>query len=292
MSKEFYELVRSYGGLSLEYSALTEADFIAASGLAYVPPDRGNYRRIVAARTIQLLSDATGVVETFQTSVANLCLPANTISDSTNDAGNGRLFFLKNSGTGDLVIKNYLGVTIWTLRQSGIVIVVGNDNDNWDFYFTAKNIDFDNSVNGFTSTNVQNAIEEVKTYGEGFPRAGIPLTYNGTLSTGNYVTYTELLANPRILFPVKIKLKELTWVNNNTTLGAFNFQFYKNGQAPGNLIYTYIPTAGERTQGYGYTPVPLDLDFNAGDSMYIKYVKPSGTSLADLAVVIWIARTG
>jgi len=292
MSKDFFELGRFYGGLSLEYSAITEVDITASAGSAYTPPERGNFRRINIARAIQLLQDATGVVETFQTSAAELRLPANTITDATNDAGNGRLFFLKNSGTGSISVKNYLGNPIWTLKQSGIVIIVGNDNNNWDFYFTALNIDFNNLTNGFTSDNVQNAIEEVKTYGEEFPRAGLSLTYNGTLTSGNWISYTELLSNPRIIFPVKIRIKEITWVNSNTNVGSFNFQFFKNGQLAGNLIYTYSPTAGERTAGYGYSPAPLDLDFNAGDSLYIKYVKPSGTSLSDLGFIIWIARLG
>jgi hypothetical protein len=160
----------------------------------------------------------------------------------------------------------------------------------WKEDNVALNISFDNSTNGFVADEVQHAIEETKSYNEGFPRAGISLTANGTLSTGSYVTYTELLANPRILFPVAIRLKELTWVNVNTNLGAFTFQLYKNGQAVGNLFYTYTPTAANRTAGYGYFIFPDGIDYSAGDSMYIKYVKPSGTSLSDLALVVWISR--
>jgi hypothetical protein len=164
-----------------------------------------------------------------------------------------------------------------------------NDTD-WKEDNVAANISFDNTGNGFTANEVQSAIEEAKTNAEGFPRAGLSLTSNGTLSTGNYITYTELLANPRILFPVTTRIKEITWVNVNTNLGAFTFQIYKNGQALGNLFYTYTPTAANRTVGYGYFVFPIDLDYAAGDSMYIKYVKPSGTSLADLALVVWISR--
>jgi hypothetical protein len=161
-----------------------------------------------------------------------------------------------------------------------------------DFWKTpvAVEIPFDNATNGFTADEVQTAIEEAKQNSEGFPRAGLPLIANGTVSNGNFITYTELLANPRILFPVKVRLKELTWVNNNTNLGAFSFQIFKNGQAVGNLFYTYTPPAGDLTAGYGYFVFPTNLDYAAGDSMYIKYVKPSGTSLADLALVVWISR--
>ena len=155
----------------------------------------------------------------------------------------------------------------------------------------AKSTPFDNSTNGFISTNTQSAIEESKQYGEGFPRAGLALTSNGIVGNGNWITYSELLANPRILFPVKIRLKELTWVNINTNLGEFTFELYKNGQVnPTNLVFTYTAPVGDRTNGYGYYVWSSNLDFNAGDSLYIKYVRPSGTSISDLALVIWIAR--
>jgi hypothetical protein len=151
---------------------------------------------------------------------------------------------------------------------------------------------FDNSTNGFIASDVQAAIEEAKQNAEGFPRAGLSLTANGTVSSGNWITYSELLSNPRILFPVKIRIKEMTWVNSNVNLGAFTLEFYKNGQVnPTNLIFTYTAPAADRTAGYGYYVWSSNIDFNDGESLYIKYVKPSGTSLADLALVVWIART-
>lgn len=138
MSKRFDQTIFSFGGLALTYTALVEADFAAANGVAYSPPERGNTRRINVARSIQFLSDTTGVVETFQTSVAEVRLPANTVSDSTNDAGDGRLFFFKNSGTGNITIKDYLGTTLWTAKPGTIILVIGNDNNNWDFFDPAS----------------------------------------------------------------------------------------------------------------------------------------------------------
>jgi hypothetical protein len=161
-----------------------------------------------------------------------------------------------------------------------------------DFWKTpvAVEIPFDNATNGFTADEVQAAIEEAKQNSEGFPRAGLPLISNGAVSNGEYVTYSELLANKRILFPVRIRLKELTWNNTNLSLGAFNFEIYKNGIAPANLIYTYTAPAGDRTNGFGYFVFPVNVDIAAGEYIYIKYVKPAGTSLSDLALVIWISR--
>jgi hypothetical protein len=289
-SDNFYSSARFFGGVAIGYTALTEVDFVATAGLAYAPPEIGDFRRINVTRCLQLVSDASGVIETFQTSAAEIRLPANTITEATNDSGEGRLFFLKNSGTGNIIVKDYLGTTLWTVKQSGITIVVGNDNNNWDFYFTAKNIDFNNTTNGFIAVDVQTAIEEAKQNSEGFPRAGLPLISNGIVSNGEYVTYSELLANKRILFPVTIRLKELTWNNTNLRLGAFNFEIYKNGIAPANLIYTYIAPAGDRTVGFGYFVFPVNVDIAAGEYIYIKYAKPSGTSLSDLALVLWISR--
>jgi hypothetical protein len=128
---------------------------------------------------------------------------------------------------------------------------------------------------------------------EGYPRAGIPLTYNGTVNNGNWISYTELISTPRIIFPVKIRVKEITWVNTNLNLGSFTFDFYKNGQLnPVNLINTYTPTSTERVNGYGYSS-ELNIDFNPGESLFIKYNKPSGgTSLSDLGLILWVARWG
>jgi hypothetical protein len=141
-----------------------------------------------------------------------------------------------------------------------------------------------------STDNVHDALVEAKQNAEGFPRAGLILTANGTLTTGSFITYNELLSNPRILFPVKIRLKELTWNNANTNLGAFNFEIYKNGTAVGNLIHTYTAPAADRTAGFGFYIFPVNLDINAGEYIYVKYVKPSGTSLSDLGAVIWISR--
>ena len=161
-----------------------------------------------------------------------------------------------------------------------------------DFWKTpvAEEIPFDNATNGFTADQVQSAIEEAKQNSEGFPRAGLPLISNGIVSNGEYVTYSELLSNKRILFPVRIRLKELTWNNTNTSLGAFDFEIYKNGTAIGNLIYTYTTPAADRTAGFGYFVFPVNVDIAAGEYIYIKYVRPSGASLSDLALVIWISR--
>jgi hypothetical protein len=155
----------------------------------------------------------------------------------------------------------------------------------------ASAIPFDNTGTNFTATDTNSAIIEAKALADGLPRAGIPLTVNGTVGDLNWITYTELLANPRILFPQKVALREFTWVNVNTNIRATDFKFYKNGQAIGNLIFTHTVPAGSRTAGYGYYVWVVDYIFNEGDSLYIQCdYTANGTSLADLALVLWIAR--
>lgn len=155
----------------------------------------------------------------------------------------------------------------------------------------ASSLPFDNATNGFTADDTQAAIEEAKQNAEGFPRAGLVLTANGTIGDLAWVTYSELLANPRILFPVKTALKEFTWVNHKVNIRTLLIKFYKNGQLAGNLIHTYTPTAGQRTAGYGYLTFPDELTFNAGDSLYVQVDYTAvGTSLSDLAAVVWISR--
>lgn len=282
--REVYQNTRFFGGISLEYIELTEFDFIASPGSAYTPPERGDYRRIAGSRQIQLLMDAPGVVETKQLSAVELFLPANTILDSTNDAGNGRLFYLKNSGTGNVVIKDYLGNTLWTIREFGIVIVVGNDNGNWDFYFTAKNIAFE-PVAPITATNVQDAIVQANIYAEGFPRAGIRSTYNGTVGNNTWLGPNELLSNtPLAIFPVNVRINEITWANKKTDR-QFRIEF-RRGSRTGAIVYTLV--AESPNPGYGYA-IGINVEFAAGETLHAQYLD-DGNNCSDMDLVVWISR--
>jgi hypothetical protein len=156
MAKEYYQLIRSFGGLSLEYSSVSESFFAGASGAAYTPPERGDLRRIAGARQVQLLSDAPGVIETFQTSATgDLFLPANTFADNTNDAGNGRIFFIKNSGTTALTVKDYLGTSLKIIYPGLTTLFFGNNLNNWDYLEQSLTTLKDNlnPVNGVTTLN-------------------------------------------------------------------------------------------------------------------------------------------
>jgi len=133
MSTSIYSRLSTYGGISLEYADIGESVFVSVAGAAYTPPERGDFRRAGGTRLVQLLQECPGVVETFQTSAGTLRLPANTVSEATNDAGDGRIFFLKNSGTGNIVVEDYLGASLYTLSSGSIVIIMGNTANTWDF---------------------------------------------------------------------------------------------------------------------------------------------------------------
>lgn len=133
MSNEFYSLARTYGGLSLEYADVKESDFASAAASAYSPSERGDFRRVDGTRKIQLLMECPGVVESFQTSAGTIVLPANDVSTATNDAGDGRLFFFRNSGTGAIAIEDYFGSSLHSVPASTTIIIIGNTANTWDF---------------------------------------------------------------------------------------------------------------------------------------------------------------
>jgi hypothetical protein len=195
LSREQYSHLRTFGGISLEYLSLVETDFTATAGSAYSPPERGDFRRIAGSRQIQLLQDSPGVIESFQTSQAELFLPANTTSDSTNDAGDGRLYFVKNSGTGSLLIKDYLGTTLWTVNEVGSILVVGNDNNNWDFYFRAENLFYDNTDSGLAAENIKDAIDELSATASVSASPGFTWGDSGNTSKGSYLLNDTVPSN-------------------------------------------------------------------------------------------------
>jgi hypothetical protein len=143
---------------------------------------------------------------------------------------------------------------------------------------------------GYTSDNVQEALVEGSSLALSTPMLTLQYTCNGTVGSSAWIAPTELLSNPRVVIPRKIRILDITWSNNNTSLGAFTFGLYKNGQLAGNLVYTYTASAADRTNGYGYHNLVSAIDFAVGDLLYIKNTRPSGTALSDLSLILWIQR--
>lgn len=149
----------------------------------------------------------------------------------------------------------------------------------------AKAVGFDNSLNGFTSTNVQSAIEEAKQNAEGFPRAGIRSTYNSTVSGNQWLGPSELLSNtPLLVAPVKLKINEITW-SNQTANVSFRIQFRLNSRT-GTVFYTL--DVDSPNSGYGYVS-GIDYTLNAGDTVHAQYLD-DGTNVSDMDLVLWVSR--
>jgi len=138
---------------------------------------------------------------------------------------------------------------------------------------------------GFTADNVCDGIIEAKLYAEGFPRAGIVLVNNGTQGNNDWIAYSNLTPDVKIVLPVNTKLHEITFGNSKTNV-EFDLEFYKNGTAAGDIFYTYSVSSG--ADNYGYV-AGLTYTFNAGDWIRIKY-KDQGTNTSDLVVTLWISR--
>lgn len=266
--KEFYALLRTSGGISFEYEDFIESDFAAANGAAYTPPEEGDWRRINALRTIQLLSECPVVVETFQTSAANIRLPLSSATPSLDDAGNGRYFIIKNSGTGNITVQDSTGANQRVIEPLTILEVVGNMANNWDFV-DANSLFFDNSTNGFAAKRVQPAIEEAKA-GPGF---GTPVSVGLTNAQGSAATAARSDHIHRVdnlthssLSP---RLTETTSTLNGTLVltNTSNFEHALVGTATG---FKYqLPNATTLTTGWKFeiwnqTSQAISLTYNDG----------------------------
>ena len=128
MSKEFKSGIQAGAGFAGSFLQIEEADFAAAPGDPYVPPERGTFRT-VAARTVQFLADITGVVTTNQTSAATIRAPSG--ATATDDAGPGREIFIRNLGVGDITVQDNLGGAVGTIAATDDALLVHTENNVW-----------------------------------------------------------------------------------------------------------------------------------------------------------------
>lgn len=143
----------------------------------------------------------------------------------------------------------------------------------------AHSVPFDNSINGFSATDVQEAIEEAKAVAIGLPRFVLPLIYNGTVSNNDWISYSNLTSNAVILLPLKCRIQEIAWSNNNSSAN-FDYKLYKNGR-PGTLL----DTLQIRNLQYGHFD-SLNYDFKSGDTIDIQYID-QGTNASDLCTILY-----
>lgn len=280
MSKEFYEVVYC-NGLATGYLALVEVDFAASAGLAYTPPERGDFRRIVSARQLQLLQDSPGVIETFQTSAGTVRLPGSTLDINTDDAKRGRLYWFKNSGTDSITIQDYLGSNLWVVRQDAIVLVVGNDNNNWDFYFTAKNIAFDPTISDMESFNVQDAIDEIFTSASVSASPGFTWGRSGNLPNNTYLLCDTVPSNiASRVATINGYIAKIFVTQRNST--AFTFAVETRVGAVFTTIYTGVVPA---TRKVILVPTP-QVNVAIGDEICIRISNTGNPQDVDLGILL------
>lgn len=187
IGKDYFHLLRTHGGIAGDYLTLNESDFAVANGAAYTPPEENNevFRRINVSRTIQLLAQCPVTVVTYQTSVAKLRLPANTVSDITNDSGNGRLLIFDNKGTGNIEIQDYLGVTIVLIAQDSIIILFNMGSNQWGVFKSTDSVIKSGSV-PFGSFTGNPKIYDV-VFASPFPNDNYSVTITGYDSRSWYI---------------------------------------------------------------------------------------------------------
>jgi hypothetical protein len=155
------------------------------------------------------------------------------------------------------------------------------------FTSVAGQVPFDNDTNNFTSEDTQSAIEEARDLAAGFPRAGISLVYNGTVSNNDLISYSNLTPQTTIVFPVNTQLNELTFANNRTSVDC-DIEIWDGGVTSGTLIKTVNVSTGAGDNAV-FDLNADNLTFNAGEFIQLRYID-QGTNARDMALVLWISR--
>ena len=145
----------------------------------------------------------------------------------------------------------------------------------------AESIPFDNESNGFSADQAQAAIVEARNSAISLPRFPIILVMNGTISNGDWITYSNLTPNISIIIPSKCELREVTWSNSNTSV-EFDLEFYKNGRTSTKYATREV-RSGSTSAGQFLS---LSDAFDATDTLDIKYVD-RGTNASDLVIVLF-----
>jgi len=145
----------------------------------------------------------------------------------------------------------------------------------------ASSLPFTDDSGVFTSKNTKDAIFEALNTSVSLPRFPVILVMNGTVSNGDWITYSNLTPSASIIIPTKCELRELTWSNRNSSV-EFDLEFYKNGRAT-TAYETREVRSGSATNGQ-FTG--LDDSFDALDTLDIKYID-QGSNASDLVLVIF-----
>ena len=110
----------------------------------------------------------------------------------------------------------------------------------------------------------------------------VTLLWNGAMSDGTWVTYSNLTPNSPIVVPKNSLLRIATWSNSDTNI-SFDLTFRKNSKTA-TIFHT--EEIRNSVDNYGIiTDSSLNETFNAGGVLWIQYID-QGTNAKDLAVVL------
>lgn len=149
-------------------------------------------------------------------------------------------------------------------------------------------IPFDNSSNNFQSETVQSAIEEARDSAAGFPRSGIVLLYNGTVSNNDLLSYSNLTPNTPITFPVNTQINEITFSNNRNSVEC-DIEIWLGSVGTGTLVKTLNVSTGAGTKTQVFDVNADNLTFTVGQEIQLRY-KDQGTNARDQVITLWISR--
>lgn len=138
----------------------------------------------------------------------------------------------------------------------------------------------------FVSENAQDAIIEARDTAPGKARAPIILQHNGNLGNNFWHGYDSLIPSngTPIVLPWDCKLTEYTFSNNNTSVDGI-MDFYKNGTAGGDIVYSVSFVNVNQV----LTAAP-DISFNAGDLLRLRW-RDTGQNPSDVVSVLFFLLT-
>ena len=144
----------------------------------------------------------------------------------------------------------------------------------------AASLPFDNEGTNFVADTTRDAIIELLSLASPL-RVPLSLIYNGTLSDGNWIGYSNLLPGDLtpIVCPIDGSLVEFTWSNKNAS-ADFALEFRKNS----TVATPFFTWSVDNTQNAAVVLPTAEL-FSIGDTIFVKYID-EGTNAQDAAVVL------
>lgn len=146
----------------------------------------------------------------------------------------------------------------------------------------SSGIPFDNSTNGYDSTDAQAAIEESKSVAISLPRFSLSSIHNGTVSNGQLIGVNNLVNVP-IVVPVKSQLVEVTFYQNGGSTRDGEYLFYRNTQSAPNLFFTWTLNNTTSDVANGDGADFTSPTFNQGDTLLV-YYNDTGTNHQDVSI--------